>query len=226
MEKHFVVKEHQANYTIGNLEPEDLFNFLNQSISIVKGLQSFDEEIGDYLKEISENSETNALAKPDLETVLTDDDIDELLEIIEAAEIQNFDAIVKFYNHCYSTWDSLNAYIKNTLVIIKEFNVIVTKYSSSWTCPSFRDLNTLSTYGKDIIKNLLFIVYFEFDMESVNCQEKDERFYIDEIYDKFCKHYGLNPEEYTKSIDDLRSIYKIKLNFFDEYPELDNHLKQ
>ena len=34
MEKHFVVKEHQANYTIGNLEPEDLFNFLNQSISI------------------------------------------------------------------------------------------------------------------------------------------------------------------------------------------------
>ena len=25
MEKHFVVKEHQANYTIGNLEPEDLF---------------------------------------------------------------------------------------------------------------------------------------------------------------------------------------------------------
>ena len=136
MEKHFVVKEHQANYTIGNLEPEDLFNFLNQSISIVKGLQSFDEEIGDYLKEISENSETNALAKPDLETVLTDDDIDELLEIIEAAEIQNFDAIVKFYNHCYSTWDSLNAYIKNTLVIIKEFNVIVTKYSSSWTCPS------------------------------------------------------------------------------------------
>ncbi len=105
---------------------------------------------------------------------------------------------------------SLNAYIKNTLVIIKEFNVIVTKYSSSWTCPSFRDLNTLSTYGKDIIKNLLFIVYFEFDMESVNCQEKDERFYIDEIYDKFCKHYGLNPEEYTKSINDLRSIYKIK----------------
>jgi len=77
MEKHFVVKEHQANYTIGNLEPEDLFNFLNQSISIVKGLQSFDEEIGDYLKEISENSETNALAKPDLETVLTDDDIDD-----------------------------------------------------------------------------------------------------------------------------------------------------
>ncbi len=221
MEKHFVVKEHQANYTIGNLESEDLFNFLNQSISIVKGLQSFDEEIGDYLKEISENSETNALAKPDLETVLTDDDIDELLEIIEAAEIQNFDAIVKFYNHCYSTWDSLNAYIKNTLVIIKEFNVIVTKYSSSWTCPSFRDLNTLSTYGKDIIKNLLFIVYFEFDMESVNCQEKDERFYIDEIYDKFCKHYGLNPEEYTKSINDLRSIYKIKLNFFDEYPELE-----
>lgn len=221
MEKHFVVKEHQANYTIGNLEPEDLFNFLNQSISIVKGLQSFDEEIGDYLKEISENSETNALAKPDLETVLTDDDIDELLEIIEAAEIQNFDAIIKFYNHCYSTWDSLNAYIKNTLVIIKEFNVIVTKYSSSWTCPSFRDLNTLSTYGKDIIKNLLFIVYFEFDMESVNCQEKDERFYIDEIYDKFCKHYGLNPEEYTKSINDLRSIYKIKLNFFDEYPELE-----
>ena len=50
MEKHFVVKEHQANYTIGNLEPEDLFNFLNQSISIVKGLQSFDEEIGDYLR--------------------------------------------------------------------------------------------------------------------------------------------------------------------------------
>ena len=43
----------------------------------------------------------------------------------------------------------------------------------------------------------------------------------EEIYDKFCKHYGLNPEEYTKSINDLRSIYKIKLNFFDEYPELE-----
>ena len=29
MEKHFVVKEHQANYTIGNLEPEDLFFLFN-----------------------------------------------------------------------------------------------------------------------------------------------------------------------------------------------------
>ena len=45
MEKHFIVKEHQANYTIGKLEPEDLFDFLNQSISIIKGLQSFDEEV-------------------------------------------------------------------------------------------------------------------------------------------------------------------------------------
>ena len=50
MEKHLVVKEHIANYTIGKLEPEDLLKFLNQSISIIKGLQSFDEEIGTYMK--------------------------------------------------------------------------------------------------------------------------------------------------------------------------------
>ena len=30
MEKHLVVKEHIANYTIGKLEPEDLLKFLNQ----------------------------------------------------------------------------------------------------------------------------------------------------------------------------------------------------
>ena len=221
MEKHFIVKEHQANYTIGKLEPEDLFDFLNQSISIIKGLQSFDEEVSSYIKEVSESDKASSLAKPELETFLSDDEIDELLEIIEAAEVQNFNAIIKFYNHCYSTWDSLNAYIKNTLVTIKEFNLIVKKYSSSWTCPSYRDLSTLSSYAKDVIQNLLFIVYFEFDMESVNCQETDGRFYIDEIYDKFCKHYGLDPEEYTKSINDLKSIYKIKLSFFDEYPELE-----
>ena len=220
MEKHLVVKEHIANYTIGKLEPEDLLKFLNQSISIIKGLQSFDEEIGTYMKQFSEG-DGPALAQGNLEAMLSDDEIDELLEVIESAEIQNFDAIVLFYNHCYSTWDSLNAYIKNTLVTIKEFNSIVQKYSNSWTCPSMRDLTILYNYGRDVLKNLLFIVYFEFDMGSVNYEEKDGRYYIDEIYDKYCKQYGLDPEEHTKTIEDLKSVYKIKLNFFDEYPTLE-----
>ena len=132
MEKHLVVKEHIANYTIGKLEPEDLLKFLNQSISIIKGLQSFDEEIGTYMKQFSEG-DGPALAQGNLEAMLSDDEIDELLEVIESAEIQNFDAIVLFYNHCYSTGGSLNANIGDTLVTIKEFNSIVQKYSNSWT---------------------------------------------------------------------------------------------
>ena len=100
MEKHLVVKEHIANYTIGKLEPEDLLKFLNQSISIIKGLQSFDEEIGTYMKQFSEG-DGPALDQGNLEAMLSDDEIDELLEVIESAEIQNFDAIVLFYNHCY-----------------------------------------------------------------------------------------------------------------------------
>ena len=84
-----------------------------------------------------------------------------------------------------------------------------------------RDLTILYNYGRDVLKNLLFIVYFEFDMGSVNYEEKDGRYYIDEIYDKYCKQYGLDPEEHTKTIEDLKSVYKIKLNFFDEYPTLE-----
>ena len=50
MEKHFVVKEHQANYTIGNLEPEDLFNFLNQSIQSLKDYRALMRRLVTILK--------------------------------------------------------------------------------------------------------------------------------------------------------------------------------
>lgn len=225
MVKNYVVKEHKANYTLGKLEPEILLKFLDQCISIVNGLQSYEEEIGELLKDVSDREDIT-LAKVDLESILSDDEIDELLETLESSEIQNFDALSAFYSNFYSTWDSLNVHVRNTIYIISEFNNLVRRYAESWTCPSMSDLKTTLLHCNTIIKNLLFIAYFEFDMNSVNVKENDGRFYIDEIYDKYCKHYNLNPEEHTKTINDLRAIYKIKLSIFEEHPELEEPFEE
>lgn len=227
MIKNYIVKEHEANTTLGTIEPEDLLKFLNQCISVVKGLQSYEEEVKEILKSYEEQvANTLAQSALPLDSALSDDDIDELLEIMESAEIQNYDAISLFYASFYSTWDSLNVHVRTTVFLIKEFNKLVNKHADAWICPSLEDLKTTINYATTIIKNLLFIAYYEFDMGSVNVQEADGRFYIDEIYDKYCKHYGLDPEECTKIIGDLKSIYKIKLSIFDEHPELEEPFEE
>lgn len=211
--KNFIVKEHQANFSIGHLTVDDLLSFLNQSISAIKQMATFDTE----MEEIAEGIDS----ANSLEACLTDDQIDEMLELIEDSIIRDYDAIRLFYNHCYSTWESLNSYIRTTLFTIEEFNNVAKKVVDGWTCPTLKEFKTLRNYAVSILTNLIFIVYFEFDMDSVNQEESDGRFYIDEIYDKYCKQYDFNPEKYSHHLSELKSIYKIKLNFFDEYPELE-----
>ena len=217
MPKNYIVKEHEANMSVGRLEPEDLLKFLNQSIAITKGLQNFDEELKELIDRLSTESGTTSY---NLESILTDDEIDDLLELLEDSEIQNHDCINLFYSHCYSTWDSLNAYLRTTVFTIVEFNKLISKITNSWTCPTMEELKKSHNYARSILTNLLFIVYFEFDMDSVN-NLVDGRYYIDEIYNKYCMQYGLDPEEHTKVISVLKSVYRIKLDIFDEYPELE-----
>lgn len=217
MSKNYIVKEHEANMSVGRLEPEDLLRFLNQSIAITKGLQNLDEELKEWIDNISEEC---GITSCTMESVLTDDETDDLLEILEDAEIQDYDCINLFYSHCYSTWDSLNAYLRTTVFTIIEFNKLINKLTSSWTCPTMEELKKIHNYARSILTNLLFIVYFEFDMDSVN-NLVDGRYYIDEIYNKYCMQYGLDPEEHTKVISELKYVYRIKLDIFDEYPELE-----
>ena len=210
--KNYIMKEHPVNLSIGRLGADDLLKFLNQSVAIITSMGNVDSEFKTVLENVKDSNS--------LEEGLTDDQIDELLELIEDSIIRDYDGIKVFYEHCYSTWEALNSYIRTTLFTIEAFNEISNKIVSSWTCPTIKEFKTLHNYCISIVTNLIFIIYFEFDMDSVNSEENG-RFYIDEIYDKYCKQYGFDPETCTQNMSELKGIYKIRLDFFDEYPELE-----
>lgn len=205
--KHFIVKFHEANTKIGTLSAGNLLDFLNCSVTIVKNLQSFRGELSEVLGEVSIES-------------LSDDELDSLLELLEDSVVLDTTPLDLFVMYNYSRWGSLNKYLRDTIYYIKTYNALLEKYVQRWTRPTQEDLVKMKSYCESVLSNLLFIIYFEFDMGSV-FEEVSGRYYIDEIYNKFCNQFGLDPEENSKAIEDLKKVFKIHLAIFDEYPELE-----
>ena len=194
-----MIVKHEGTNLIMNPKREDFFEFFVQAIaSIIRVKDCF--EI------------TDGIMNGDIDGF---DGLDELEQnkFIDVAALENF-----AYKG-FSKYQSIAVVIRYALGTIAGFNKMVSDFVDDGLFLADDECEQLNKMLNQIISELVYSIYYEFDIPThVQKLEADED-YVDEIIKMYCDSYSIPMRDIITQIAEDKVKYPFRLSIFEDYPE-------
>ena len=194
-----MIVKHEGTNLIMNPKREDFFEFFVQAIASIRRVK--------YCFEI-----TDGIMNGDIDGF---DGLDELEQnkFIDVAALENF-----AYKG-FSKYQSIAVVIRYALGTIAGFNKMVSDFVDDGLFLADDECEQLNKMLNQIISELVYSIYYEFDIPThVQKLEADED-YVDEIIKMYCDSYSIPMRDIITQITEDKVKYPFRLSIFEDYPE-------
>lgn len=209
-----MIVKHESGEFIKKAAKAELVGFLQESMFMIEGCV----EIADTIETAKENG---AIGNDDC-----DDENDELLEILEGINVNDYDNLRLFKNAAYSCIDAINFYLDEMVQRIQNLNKNLEIVRNSGVYLSTEWADVIQREASQIVGGLCYVLWHEFDLggyvKQIEVEDRGVGADIDDIYKTYVDSQSLNAFAEADNIRNLRLKYKFKLQIFDEVPELED----
>lgn len=193
-----MVQQHEINSIIARFKVDDLVEFMSESIDAIRRCRHLLDEISNY-----QNGDL---------------DEDELLD-----ELDSFQLSTTLIARCSSGFFSVNAginhYLRKTVSSISSLVYLINMITESGCYPTDAEIDKMITKATDVVAGLSYILVYEFKMDETIATEDDP--VEDEVVFSYRRRLNKGAIEVVKPIVETALKFKIKLEFFDAYPDLE-----
>lgn len=194
-----MIVKHEGTNLIMNPKREDFFEFFVQAIASIRRVKDCFEI-------------TDGIMNGDIDGF---DGLDELEQnkFIDVAALENF-----AYKG-FSKYQSIAVVIRYALGTIAGFNKMVSDFVDDGLFLADDECEQLNKMLNQIISELIYSIYYEFDIPThVQKLEADED-YVDEIIKMYCDSYSIPMRDIITQIAEDKVKYPFRLSIFEDYPE-------
>lgn len=194
-----MIVKHEGTNLIMNPKREDFFEFFVQAIASIRRVKDCFEI-------------TDSIMNGDIDGF---DGLDELEQnkFIDVAALENF-----AYKG-FSKYQSIAVVIRYALGTIAGFNKMVSDFVDDGLFLADDECEQLNKMLNQIISELVYSIYYEFDIPThVQKLEADED-YVDEIIKMYCDSYSIPMRDIITQIAEDKVKYPFRLSIFEDYPE-------
>lgn len=194
-----MIVKHEGTNLIMNPKREDFFEFFVQAIASIRRVKDCFEI-------------TDGIMNGDIDGF---DGLDELEQnkFIDVAALENF-----AYKG-FSKYQSIAVVIRYALGTIAGFNKMVSDFVDDGLFLADDECEQLNKMLNQIISELVYSIYYEFDIPThVQKLEADED-YVDEIIKMYCDSYSIPMRDIITHIAEDKVKYPFRLSIFEDYPE-------
>lgn len=194
-----MIVKHEGTNLIINPKREDFFEFFVQAIASIRRVKDCFEI-------------TDGIMNGDIDGF---DGLDELEQnkFIDVAALENF-----AYKG-FSKYQSIAVVIRYALGTIAGFNKMVSDFVDDGLFLADDECEQLNKMLNQIISELVYSIYYEFDIPThVQKLEADED-YVDEIIKMYCDSYSIPMRDIITQIAEDKVKYPFRLSIFEDYPE-------
>lgn len=194
-----MIVKHEGTNLIMNPKREDFFEFFVQVIASIRRVKDCFEI-------------TDGIMNGDIDGF---DGLDELEQnkFIDVAALENF-----AYKG-FSKYQSIAVVIRYALGTIAGFNKMVSDFVDDGLFLADDECEQLNKMLNQIISELVYSIYYEFDIPThVQKLEADED-YVDEIIKMYCDSYSIPMRDIITQIAEDKVKYPFRLSIFEDYPE-------
>lgn len=194
-----MIVKHEGTNLIMNPKREDFFEFFVQAIASIRRVKDCFEI-------------TDGIMNGDIDGF---DGLDELEQnkFIDVAALENF-----AYKG-FSKYQSIAVVIRYALGTIAGFNKMVSDFVDDGLFLADDECEQLNKMLNQIISELVYSIYYEFDIPThVQKLEADED-YVDEIIKMYCDSYSIHMRDIITQIAEDKVKYPFRLSIFEDYPE-------
>ena len=194
-----MIVKHEGTNLIMNPKREDFFEFFVQAIASIRRVKDCFEI-------------TDGIMNGDIDGF---DGLDELEQnkFIDVAALENF-----AYKG-FSKYQSIAVVIRYALGTIAGFNKMVSDFVDDGLFLADDECEQLKKMLNQIISELVYSIYYEFDIPThVQKLEADED-YVDEIIKMYCDSYSIPMRDIITQIAEDKVKYPFRLSIFEDYPE-------
>lgn len=194
-----MIVKHEGTNLIMNPKREDFFEFFVQAIASIRRVKDCFEI-------------TDGIMNGDIDGF---DGLDELEQnkFIDVAALENF-----AYKG-FSKYQSIAVVIRYALGTIAGFNKMVSDFVDDGLFLADDECEQLNKMLNQIISELVYSIYYEFDIPThVQKLEADED-YVDEIIKIYCDSYSIPMRDIITQIAEDKVKYPFRLSIFEDYPE-------
>lgn len=194
-----MIVKHEGTNLIMNPKREDFFEFFVQAIASIRRVKDCFEI-------------TDGIMNGDIDGF---DGLDELErnKFIDVAALENF-----AYKG-FSKYQSIAVVIRYALGTIAGFNKMVSDFVDDGLFLADDECEQLNKMLNQIISELVYSIYYEFDIPThVQKLEADED-YVDEIIKMYCDSYSIPMRDIITQIAEDKVKYPFRLSIFEDYPE-------
>lgn len=199
----------QTLETLTNMVDE-VYSMINDLVGVVKSLNRFiDDKIDD----------------------------DDLLDILEEAQISSYANFNKFALDSSSNISSLNRSVRTMIDVkvydangdvekevpglISTFNKEISQIVYSGAAPSISEIEKMRTFLSKMIGALAYFLKFEFNLDkSIETSETDDMI-VDAVISEYCDRIDESVLDWCNTIMEVLKVYRPRLEVFDEHPELE-----
>jgi hypothetical protein len=200
-----MVKKHERSNLVAVINDESLLKFFGDTVNVISKLDSLYKKLSAF----------------------EDGDLDDSEMYDELDDFQiKVDSINLLAGVFPSTEDTLNKYFKRTNSILIMFQENVYSITDKGIYPTIGEAGILKNEIFDIIGGLSYFLVYDFGIaktvrEALTVGDYD----IDEIFDSYLKSTNSKVEDFGNYILRKFDAYKFHLDFFDEYPELEEEFE-
>lgn len=194
-----MIVKHEGTNLIMNPKREDFFEFFVQAIASIRRVKDCFEI-------------TDGIMNGDIDGF---DGLDELEQnkFIDVAALENF-----AYKG-FSKYQSIAVVIRYALGTIAGFNKMISDFVDDGLFLADDECEQLNKMLNQIISELVYSIYYEFDIPThVQKLEADED-YVDEIIKMYCDSYSIPMRDIITQIAEDKVKYPFRLSIFEDYPE-------
>ena len=194
-----MIVKHEGTNLIMNPKREDFFEFFVQAIASIRRVKDCFEI-------------TDGIMNGDIDGF---DGLDELEQnkFIDVAALENF-----AYKG-FSKYQSIAVVIRYALGTIAGFNKMDSDFVDDGKFLADDECEQLNKMLNQIISELVYSIYYEFDIPThVQKLEADED-YVDEIIKMYCDSYSIPMRDIITQIAEDKVKYPFRLSIFEDYPE-------
>lgn len=194
-----MIVKHEGTNLIMNPKREDFFEFFVQASASIRRVKDCFEI-------------TDGIMNGDIDGF---DGLDELEQnkFIDVAALENF-----AYKG-FSKYQSIAVVIRYALGTIAGFNKMVSDFVDDGLFLADDECEQLNKMLNQIISELVYSIYYEFDIPThVQKLEADED-YVDEIIKMYCDSYSIPMRDIITQIAEDKVKYPFRLSIFEDYPE-------
>lgn len=192
-----MIVKHNFSNVITNPKREHFFEFFTQSKNAI-------DKLVETLSIVEE----------------AEDEFEELDEL-EGQTLEDIKAIGFFATGGFSVKPAMFICARDVMLHITKYNKLLNEHLGFGMFFDEKGHDTLNKLCTQIIAELCYLLWFEFDMELQLEKLGASEEYIDEIVKMYCDSFGIAQKTILEFVKNTRSVYPFHLSIFDDYPEFE-----